>query len=59
MTPWILSNRSNEGALWYYRSLSDAFRVIYPSPLANELERVVLEIEHSVELNEGPWKEYR
>jgi hypothetical protein len=34
----------DDRALWYYRSLVDAFRG-YPSRIAGELERVVAEIE--------------
>lgn len=42
---WERFNGGKEGTLWYYRSLSDAFRTVYPSPLSEELERVVSEIE--------------
>ena len=42
---WERFTGGREGTLWYYRSLSDAFRTVFPSPLADELERVVSEIE--------------
>lgn len=58
-TLWERFKGGKEGTLWYYRSLCDAFRAICPSPLTDELERVVLKIEHSVKLNEGLGKEYR
>ena len=34
-----------EGTLWYYRTLVNTYRVIQPSPLLEELERVVTELE--------------
>ena len=42
---WGRFKGKKEGTLWYYRSLSDVFLAVYPSPLADELERVVSEIE--------------
>lgn len=42
---WARFTGGKEGTLWYYRALSDAFRAVYPSPLSEELERVVSEIE--------------
>jgi (p)ppGpp synthase/HD superfamily hydrolase len=34
-----------EGTLWYYRALVDVFRKAGPSPLIDELDRVVTELE--------------
>jgi GTP pyrophosphokinase len=42
---WERFNGGREGTLWYYRSLVEAFRATGPSPLVEELDRVVLEIE--------------
>ncbi|MBP1749484.1 MAG: metal dependent phosphohydrolase [Deltaproteobacteria bacterium] len=42
---WERFKGGKEGTLWYYRSLSDIFQTVYPSPLTEELERVVSEIE--------------
>jgi (p)ppGpp synthase/HD superfamily hydrolase len=41
---WERFTGGREGTLWYYRALSDAFRVA-DSPLADELDRVVSELE--------------
>ncbi|MBD2181752.1 HD domain-containing protein [Aerosakkonema funiforme] len=35
-----------EGTLWYYRALVEAFRKVWSSPLIDELERVVSELEY-------------
>jgi (p)ppGpp synthase/HD superfamily hydrolase len=44
---WNRFTGGQEGTLWYYRALIDAFRVRGEfAPLVNELERVVSEIEH-------------
>lgn len=42
---WKRFKGGREGTFWYYRSLSDVFQAAYPSPLADELRRVVSEIE--------------
>jgi GTP pyrophosphokinase len=42
---WARFKGGKDGTLWYYRSLSDAFQAVFPSPLSEELERVVSEIE--------------
>jgi GTP pyrophosphokinase len=42
---WERFTGGREGTLWYYRSLVEIFRATGPSALAEELERVVLEIE--------------
>ncbi len=49
---WERFNGGKEGTLWYYRSLSDVFRTVYPSPLVDELEQVISEIERHVRVNE-------
>lgn len=46
---WERFKGGKEGTLWYYRSLSDVFLAVYPSPLADELDRVVSEIERRVQ----------
>lgn len=38
-------NGGRSGTLWYYRALADAFRTLGPSRLAEELDRVVSELE--------------
>jgi (p)ppGpp synthase/HD superfamily hydrolase len=43
---WERFQGRKEGTLWYYRSLVEAFRQIESSPIFEELERVVLELEH-------------
>ena len=42
---WSRFNGGKEGTLWYYRSLVEAFRQAGSSPLIEELDRVVSEIE--------------
>lgn len=45
---WTRFTGGREGTLWYYRSLADVFQAAYPHPLADELARVVAEIEQLV-----------
>ena len=42
---WARFNGGRSGTLWYYRALADAFRTLGPSRLAEELDRVVSELE--------------
>src|SRR5690606_23580097 len=42
---WERFNGGREGSLWYYRSLAEIFLERCPSPMANELEQVVDELE--------------
>jgi (p)ppGpp synthase/HD superfamily hydrolase len=42
---WERFRGGREGTLWYYRALVGAFREHGPSPLVDELERTVVEIE--------------
>ena len=42
---WIRFNGGKAGTLWYYRSLVSAFRARGTTPLVEELDRVVSEIE--------------
>ncbi len=46
---WARFTGGREGTLWYYRSLADVFRTVHPHPLADELARVVAEIERLVD----------
>nr|WP_199292143.1 HD domain-containing protein [Coleofasciculus sp. FACHB-712] len=46
---WERFQAGKQGTLWYYRSLVGAFRKAGSSPLIDELERVVSEIEHQVD----------
>ncbi len=48
---WERFKGGKEGTLWYYRALSDVFRAVYPSPLSDELERVVFEIDRLANIN--------
>ncbi|MFH7030930.1 MAG: HD domain-containing protein [Heteroscytonema crispum UTEX LB 1556] len=43
---WERFQGRKEGTLWYYRSLVETFRQTESSPIFEELERVVLELEH-------------
>ena len=45
---WERFNGGKDGTLWYYRTLAKTFREIYPSPLTDELGRVVSELEKLV-----------
>ena len=45
---WERFKGGKEGTLWYYRSLVEAFRQTGSTPLVEELERVVLELEQLV-----------
>lgn len=42
---WPRFTGGREGTLWYYRALVEAFRAHGPDPLADELARVVAELE--------------
>jgi GTP pyrophosphokinase len=46
---WERFQAGKQGTLWYYRSLVGAFRKAGSSPLIDELERVVSELEHQVD----------
>ena len=45
---WDRFTGKKDGTLWYYRTLAKTFREIYPSPLTDELRRVVSELENLV-----------
>ena len=45
---WRRFNGGKEGTLWYYRALVDAFRAAGSTPLIEELDRAVLELERLV-----------
>jgi len=45
---WDRFNGGKDGTLWYYRTLAKTFREVYPSPLTDELGRVVSELEKLV-----------
>jgi (p)ppGpp synthase/HD superfamily hydrolase len=42
---WERFNGGKEGTLWYYRAISDVLRTEDDSPLVEELDRVVAELE--------------
>jgi hypothetical protein len=42
---WQRFSGGRDGTLWYYRSLANAFNQLNQNELAEELERVVCEIE--------------
>lgn len=42
---WERFKGGKEGSLWYYKSLVKAYRQVYFSPLIDELERVVMELD--------------
>jgi GTP pyrophosphokinase len=43
---WQRFTGGREGTLWYYRALTDAYKAHGDSPLLDELERTVAELEH-------------
>lgn len=45
---WKRFKGGKEGTLWYYRSLVEAFRKTGSTPLIDELNRVVSELEHLI-----------
>lgn len=49
---WVRFNGGKEGTLWYYRALVEAFQALGPTPLVEELERVVEEIERLAAIEE-------
>lgn len=54
---WSRFNGGRAGTLWYYRSLIDAFRSVQSSPLLEELDRTVSELERLVALeNDRPFE---
>lgn len=42
---WERFKGGKEGSIWYYKSLVEAYRKVYFSPLIDELERVVTELD--------------
>jgi (p)ppGpp synthase/HD superfamily hydrolase len=50
---WQRFNGGKEGTLWYYRALLEAFRAAGPTPLVDELERVISELERLVASTSG------
>lgn len=48
---WDRFKGGKQGTLWYYRALVEAFKKISSSPLIDELDRVVSEIEHLANFN--------
>lgn len=42
---WDRFISGRDGTLWYYRALVEAYRAVEPTPLVDELDRVVAEIE--------------
>jgi (p)ppGpp synthase/HD superfamily hydrolase len=51
---WQRFTGKKEGTLWYYRSLVNAFRQVETTPLIEELDRVVSELEQLVNVNSQP-----
>ncbi|MCB9135980.1 MAG: HD domain-containing protein [Anaerolineales bacterium] len=43
---WNRFSQGRDGTLWYYRSLANAFRELYPGYLSGELERIVASLEN-------------
>ncbi len=48
---WQRFTGKKEGTLWYYRSLVNAFRQVDATPLIEELDRVVSQLEQLVNIN--------
>ena len=51
---WERFNGGREGTLWYYRELAKAFRDVGPHFMAEELDRVVTELEHLAGAKQRP-----
>ena len=45
---WKRFKGGKEGTLWYYRSLVNEYRAVNPSPIVDELDRVVSEVERLI-----------
>jgi (p)ppGpp synthase/HD superfamily hydrolase len=45
---WDRFRGGREGTLWYYRGVTDALRAAGPSPLVDELDRTVTDLERQV-----------
>lgn len=43
---WSRFNGGKAGTLWYYRAVTDALREVGPSPLIDELDHTLAELEH-------------
>lgn len=43
---WSRFNGGKAGTLWYYRAVTDTLREVSPSPLIDELDRTLTELEH-------------
>lgn len=51
---WKRFTGGKEGTLWYYRALTSAYLAINPTPLVEELDRTVTELERLIAVeNEG------
>ena len=50
---WERFNGGREGTLWYYRALVTAFRAVEITPLVEELDRTVTELERVAEEKEN------
>ncbi len=48
---WNRFRGGRDGTLWYYRALVDAFRAVESTPLVEELERTVSELERLASAN--------
>ncbi|HEY9833744.1 MAG TPA: hypothetical protein V6D26_24550 [Stenomitos sp.] len=46
---WERFQGGKNGTLWYYRTLANTFRAVESTPLIDELERVVSELEELVD----------
>ena len=51
---WELFRGGREGTLWYYRAVVDALRHAETTPLVEELDRVVTELEQAVQAGAEP-----
>ena len=51
---WERFNGGKDGTLWYYRELVKAFREVGPHFMAEELDRVVTELEHLAGAKQPP-----
>lgn len=52
---WKRFNADRGSQLWYYHSLADTFKERRPGPMADELARLVAELEAIAESPASPW----
>jgi GTP pyrophosphokinase len=54
---WLKFKGGKEGTLWYYRSLVDVYKAAGPRTIADDLDRIVSELEAEVSRESSPAKQ--